>query len=81
MDTSHRNLAEYLRGLSDAINICEDIKAEREKAMRHAASQRNYIEAAALMHKAHIAGQCAKAVKDFRDGKQSEDRLVRGRKA
>ena len=40
----------YLKGLEDAAKVCDDIKAERERTMRHAASQRNYVEAASLTH-------------------------------
>lgn len=58
----------YLQGLADAAKVCEDIKAERERSMRHAASQRNYVEAASLTHKAFMAGQCAEAIKAL--GKQ-----------
>jgi len=54
----------YLDGLADAAKVCDDIKAERERAMRHAAAQRNYVEAASLMHKAFMAGQCAAAIRE-----------------
>lgn len=59
----------YLQGLADAAKVCEDIRAERERSMRHAASQRNYVEAANLTHKAFMAGQCAEAIKAFAKGK------------
>jgi hypothetical protein len=61
----------YLDGMEDAAKICEDIKAERERAMRHAAAQRNYVEAATLMHKAFMAGQCAAAIRDRKKASQS----------
>lgn len=54
----------YLEGMEASAKICDDIKAERERSMRHAASQRNYVDAATLMHKAYMAGQCAAAIRE-----------------
>jgi hypothetical protein len=59
----------YLDGLADAAKVCDDIKAERERSMRNAASKRNYVEAATLMHKAFMAGQCAEAIRKARTEK------------
>jgi hypothetical protein len=56
----------YLDAMEDAAKICDDIKAERDRSMRHSASQRNYVEAANLTHKAFMAGQCAEAIREFR---------------
>lgn len=57
----------YLSGLEAAAKVCDDIKAERERSMRHAASQRNYVDAATLMHKAFMAGQCAAAIREHKN--------------
>lgn len=54
----------YVDGMEAAAKLCDDIKAERERAMRQAAAQRNYVEAASLMHKAFMAGQCAAAIRE-----------------
>jgi hypothetical protein len=59
----------YLDGIEDAAKVCDDIRAARERSMRHAASQRNYVEAANLTHKAFMAGQCAEAIREFRGKK------------